>query len=289
MDPLDAVVDEVVHLFGRPVDANFLDQGVVLGPGDGPQEPGGEPRAQCEVGHAEHPLSGGDGHDARHDGHVDAGEAAAVAVVVEVMVIKKKLRADVIGAGVDLALQVLHFNETVGRFGVALRVARDADAHSREMRFDELHQLSRVLETALGFHETFLPFRRIAAQGHDVADAALAVARENLEDLILRGTHAGEVAYHREIGLFLDLHDEVMGELARGAARAVGDAHEGGPQRHQVAYGRVEILRRLHVAGGKEFEAEGDFIVREDVSYVHVVFSITSEFSTNRRQLFVES
>lgn len=68
-----------------------------------------------------------DGHDAGDDGDVDAGEITAFAEVEEVVVVEEELGADVVRAGVDFLLQVIHLEKPVGRFGVSFWEASDSD------------------------------------------------------------------------------------------------------------------------------------------------------------------
>ena len=63
-------------------------------------------------------------------GYLDPGQVAALAEVVEVPVVEEELRADVVGPGVHLPLQVLHLQEPVRGRRVPLREAGDADAEA---------------------------------------------------------------------------------------------------------------------------------------------------------------
>ena len=103
---------------------------VVAAAVDGPQQPGRESGPEGQLGHPDHVLLRRDRHDPGEDRHPDAGQLAALAEVVEVVVVEEELGADVVGAGVDLALEVVHLLEPVGRAGVPLGEAGDADAEA---------------------------------------------------------------------------------------------------------------------------------------------------------------
>ena len=61
------------------------------------------------------------------DRHPDAGQLAALAEIVEVGVAEEELGADVVGAGVNLALEIVDLLEPVGSAGMALGKPGDAD------------------------------------------------------------------------------------------------------------------------------------------------------------------
>ena len=104
--------------------------GIVAAAVDGAQEPARDAGPQGQLGHPGHVLARGDRHDARDDRHADAGQLAALAEVVEIVVGEEELGADVIGAGVDLPLEVIQLLKPVGRAGVPLGKAGDADAET---------------------------------------------------------------------------------------------------------------------------------------------------------------
>ena len=135
MDAADLVVEQVAALLGRPVDADLgHGVGVVAAAVDGAQQARREPGTQGQLGHPDHARLRRDRHDARDDRHVDAGPVAALAEVVEVVVLEEELGADVVGPGVHLALQVVELLEPVGSAGVSLGEARDADAEAARDR-----------------------------------------------------------------------------------------------------------------------------------------------------------
>ena len=129
MDASDLVVEQVAALFGGPVDADLGNGlGIVVAATDGAEQPGGESRAQGQLGHPRQVFLRGDRHDPGDDRHPDPGQLAPLAEIVEVGVAEEELGADVVGAGVDLALEIVQLLEPVGGRGMALGKPRDPDA-----------------------------------------------------------------------------------------------------------------------------------------------------------------
>ena len=80
---------------------------------------------------------------------------------------------------------------------------------------------------------------------------------------------AGEVRDGVERGGLLDAHDEVVRQLAGGAAGAVGDADKGGLEGLQFADGLVQRLEASAVFGGKNSNENVGRWCFEDVGDVH--------------------
>ena len=115
--------------------------------------------------------------------------------------LEEELGDAAVGAGIDLALQVLEVGLGVGRVGVLLGIARDADLEVADLlqagdQFGGVGVaagMRRVLAAHAG--------RRIAAQRHDVADAGVPVGARDVVDLALGGADAGEVGGGIDAGL----------------------------------------------------------------------------------------
>jgi hypothetical protein len=96
---------------------------------------------------------------------------------------------------------------------------------------------------------------RVAAQRHDLGHAGLGVAFGDLQRFFAGGVDAGEMGRDGHAVILVDRLDRVMGERARGAARAVGDGDElrveGGENAERVPepeggferFGREELER----------------------------------------------
>ena len=100
---------------------------------------------------------------------------------------------------------------------------------------DETHQIRRVTKGVLRTIVVGLIAWGISAECEHVAHACCGVALEDLLDFGLGVPDAGEVGDGRERAGLLDANDQIMRELARRAARAIGDRHEGGVQALQAA------------------------------------------------------
>ena len=98
--------------------------------------------------------------------------------------------------------------------------------------------------------------RRIAAQRHDVADADIVIAADDVVDLAVRRADAGQMRGRQQGGLLQDAGDGGMGALPRRSAGAVGHRDEARRQRRQPLDGLPQAL--LHLLGLGRKELEGD-------------------------------
>ena len=164
-------------------------------------------------------------------------------------------------AGVDLLLEVAQVVLGRGGVDVGLREARRAD-RQLVVGADELDQLARVLEAALGLRPLLLALRRIAAQGEDVLEAEAAHLVERGAQLVDRRADAGEVRHRLQADLVADARDDLERLAARRAAGAVGDADEVRGQRSQAGERQVEVRLALGGTGREELEGEHRAIAR---------------------------
>ena len=138
---------------------------------------GGEALQLLEVGHRQ---------NARHDFHVDTGGDAAVAEAQVALNVEEELGDGAHGAGVDLALQVNQIGTGALRLRVHFRVGSDGNVEVAHV-FQQRHQIGRV-------HFRLAAARRqIAAQRHDMADAAVPVIGRDVAQLRRAGVDAGQV------------------------------------------------------------------------------------------------
>ena len=236
MDPAHLVVQQVTALLAGPVHADPLDRrGVIPGSGRSPASgsPGSGPRRQ--LGHPLHAALRGDRHDPGDDRAVDPGELAALAEVVEVVVVEEQLGDDVVGSGVDLGLEVVELGEAVGRAGMALGESRRR--RCRKPRASGWTPLSLKLlmkrtrsaacwKASWPRSQPARSWRHVAAQRQDVAHPRGGVATQDLPDLVLLVADAGQVRHGGELRLLLDPHHQVVGHLPGRAAGAVGHRDE---------------------------------------------------------------
>ena len=164
----------------------------------------------------------GDGHDAGDDRHADARQVAALAEVVEIVVVEEQLRADVVRSRVHLGLEVVHFQEAVGRSRVTLGEAGDTYAEAARVGVgatmveaaDVGDQIGGVAKGVTRVVIGALIAGRVTGQGQDVADAGRGVTLEDLRDLVGRVAHAGQVRDGVQRRGGLDPHHQVVGQLS---------------------------------------------------------------------------
>ena len=120
------------------------------------------------------------------------------------------------------------------------------------------HQIRGVSIAAGMGGVPLLLFRRVAAQGDNMADAFLPVAPGDSVDLVAVRPHTGEMSRRFEIGLAADARHRGVGALAGAAAGAIGHRYklrsqglqplDGGPQGlfHFLRLGRKKLERDLH-------------------------------------------
>ena len=144
---------------------------------------------------------------------------------------------------------------------MGLREARRAD-RQLVVGADELDQLARVLEAALGLRPLLLALRRIAAQGEDVLEAEAAHLVERGAQLVDGRADAGEVRHRLQADLVADALHDLERLAARRPAGAVGDADEVRGQRSQARERQVEVRLALGRPGREELEGEDRAIAR---------------------------
>src|SRR5690242_12217227 len=220
----------------------------------------------AQAGHLLDALEVRDRHDARHDRHVDAGLRRGLAEAQEVVALEEELGDAAVGAGIDLALQVLEVGIDARRIGMLLGIARDADLEVADLlqAGDQCGGIGVAagMRAVLAAHAA----RRIATQRHDVADAGVPVGAGDIVDLALGGGDAGEMGGGLDAGLLLEPHHRLVRALAGRAAGAVGHGEESGLERRETldrlpqgALGRLGLGRRelerdlqpLRAAGGE--------------------------------------
>ena len=111
-------------------------------------------------------------------------------------------------AGVDLLLRVAQVGLGVDGVDVDLGEAGGADREVVVVA-DQLDQLARVAQAALGGGPLVLALRRVAAQREHVLDAAVAHQVERLAEVGDGGADAGEVRHRLEPEVALHVRDDV--------------------------------------------------------------------------------
>ena len=249
---------------------------VVLATRQRPQELRREPRPSGKFRHPLQAAHGGGGHDPGDDRHANPRQFAPVAEVVEVAVLKEKLRDDIVGPCVHLRLEILDLQQAVGRGGVAFGETGHADSEAAPVGMragivelaDGTDQVGRVLEIVV-LAAVAGRARGVAAEGENVADPLGGVAFQNGRDFRLFVADAGEMGNRVERGLRLHAHDQFMGQFPRGAARAVGDAHEMRQVGLQLQDRLKKTFRRFRRLRREELEGKRGRVGGKNVLDVH--------------------
>ena len=100
------------------------------------------------------------------------------------MVVEKQLGADIVGTGINLDLEVIHFLQAVGRRRMPLRKARHANAKTARLGVqarpvkitDKVHQIGGMLKVVMGAVVTGGIAGHIASERQNVAHMRCGVA-----------------------------------------------------------------------------------------------------------------
>src|SRR5262249_10620899 len=195
----------------------------------------------------------GDGHEPRHERDADARPARALDEAEVAGVVVEQLRDDDVETGVDLLLQVPDAHVEVAGLGMALRVSATDQAERMGALPDEADQVDGVPEAVARRYEAGV-FRKVAAGGDEVLDAARQDEGAVSRDVVAAGLDGGDVdrAFDPEPFDAFDDRDRCLARLAAGARHR----HEGrteGPERVDGAQERRLALRRA-----RREELEGD-------------------------------
>ena len=131
MDAGNALIEKVGALLGGIVQADLAE--CLTGVASALQSLEKTPRktgAACEFGHSAHRGLAGHGHDAGNNRHIDARQSAPFTKVVEVVIIKEKLSADVIRSCVYFRFEVVHLQQAIWRGRVAFWKTSHTDAET---------------------------------------------------------------------------------------------------------------------------------------------------------------
>ena len=167
MDAVDAVGQKVGNLVDGIGDADVVHGvGFVAVFGNGPLEFDG----QGGAAHGDHVFDlalVGNRHDARFDGHLDAGDFTAFAEAVKYGIVEKHLGNQFAGTGIDLGLEVSDVGNDGLGFGMAFGIAGASDVEFRLFFLNEGDEVAGMFK-AMG---PFSSRRFVAAKGQDVFDS----------------------------------------------------------------------------------------------------------------------
>ena len=215
----------------------------------------GELPGHAGPAHGHHPADGvlgQDGHDARLDGDVDAGDAGPLQEAEEVLVVKEELADQVLGPGVHLLLQVPDVADQVGALQVPLGVAGGGHAEVPP-GVDIGHQVAGVGEVGLGGDVRV----HVPPEGQHVLHPVPLQLGQQVVHLRPSGGHAGQVGHGGDVVAVLDDGGDLVGGLIHlGASRPEGDADEVGADVLQAVQGGVDAVHRHVPLGGEHLAGE---------------------------------
>ena len=190
------------------------------------------------------------------------------------MVVEEKLGANVVGAGVYFGFEVLHFEQAVGRGRVAFGKAGDTNSEAAGIRvaaefFDEGDESRGLGKGVARVVVIGLVAGRVTSESENVAHASGGVAFENRRDLRLGVADTGEVRNRVKRRGGFESDDEFVGEFARRAARAVGDADKIRLDFFEIPNRGVELFLGLGRLWWKKLEGYGWLAGLENVADVH--------------------
>ncbi len=201
-----------------------------------------------------------DRQDARHDLDVHAGCGDLVLKTQEAVRREEKLRDRPVGAGVDLALQIVEIGPAIGGVGVDLGIGRDRNVERRDA-LEAVDQLGGIGVAVRMRCVSSARFGRVAAQGDDVPHAKVPIIAGDCVDFVPRRSDAGQVRGGRERGFLEYPLDRRVRAVAGRAAGSVGHRHEPRLERRERLDRVPQGLRHLLRLRREEFEAEGDVAV----------------------------
>ena len=168
----------------------------------------------------------GDRQDAGHDLGVDPGRGGLVAEAEEAVGREEELGDRAVGAGVDLALEIVEIGGRVGRIGMAFGIGGDRNLERRDL-LQARDQLGGIGIAVRMRRERLRPARADRRAGRRCGGRRPPNRRARSSSISSRlALDAGEVRGGGERGLAGDPRDGGVGALAGRAAGAIGDRDE---------------------------------------------------------------
>ena len=189
------------------------------------------------------------------------GRGDSVAEAEEAIGREEELGDRPVGAGIDLALQIIEVGALVRAVGMGFGISghRNVERSDLLQARDQLGGIGVAARMRLIFRARL---GRIAAKRDQVANPDLPIIAGDLVDLLARRADAGQMRGRGQLGFLDDPLDGGVGALAGRTAGAVGHRHEARMQRSE-RLDRLPQRRRHRVAlRRKEFEAHVDIAAR---------------------------
>ncbi len=272
----DVFIEKIAALLGCPVNTDIFDCfRVAAATIDRLQKARGETRSRRKISHPTQSGRACHGHDARDNRYADSCEIAARAPVVKRVVVEEQLRDDVVGARVDLRLEMLDLHERVRCFWMAFREAGHANPEASSVIHTEPLTLATNKRDEIGCllkipeRENARTCGRIAAQREDVSNTCRRVHLKDATDFILRMAKAGQVRNRLEARLAPKPHDEAVRVVTRRTTGAVRHRDKTRRERLELSDRTVERLEAGVGLRREELETQRRRVTREDVRDVH--------------------
>ena len=145
------------------------------------------------------------------------------------------------------------------------RVGPGAEADVGEISADQGNKVAGVAEAVRTGHEFGLSLGRVAAQGHDVAEAVCMVSGHDVEEFGFGRSDASEVRHDEPSEVVAQNFGVFEGALAGCPAGAVGDGDEVRMVGAQ-GFGRAEeLFAALFILGREKFHGEKRAVLRDEV------------------------
>ena len=274
MEPRDPLIQQIVALLNRPLNADLLDRpGIVLKAHEPALKACWKGGSCGQIGHSIHGRQTRDWHDASDDGNLDARQPAPITPIEEPAVVCEQLCGDPIGSGINLGLEVSHVHQLVGCLRVPLRKPSHADTERRVRVLviksgNVPHQVDGMWEGAGAFilrHRV----RTISAKRQQVSHLVRGVAIQNDIQLVGCVSNTGGMRDWIEMASIRETHHKIMGPSPGASTGPIRHGDERGPQIGKLVKTGLERLRRRRGLWREELETDGAAISRHDLTDVH--------------------
>ena len=167
--------------------------------------------------------------------------------------VEEELRDRTLGAGIDLALEIIEIELRVGSFGMGFGIRSDRNVEVGDS-IETRHQIGGVLISARMRRVSFASLRRIAAQGHDVSNARLPVRARHVVHLLARRGDTRQMCRRRKSRFRQNPANCGMRAVTRAAARAVRDGDKARTDGCKSEDRLPQRLLHLFRLGGEKLE-----------------------------------
>ena len=177
--------------------------------------------------------------------------------------VEEELRDGSICAGVEFALEVVEVSLRRRRLRMHLGIGADRDLQivgvgAVDVAADAGNQIGRVAVSAVDLSIVRSALGSVASQRDDMAHTGVQIAVDDLADLGLGRSDAGEMSGDGKVGVGGESAHGRMGAFLRCAASSVGDADEGWVQWSEGARTACKLLLTSRCCRREELERHLD-------------------------------